>query len=72
MLKRKSNIGGFCAIYKVDNKTIIGAAADGVGTKLDLAIKHNMLDTIGIGLVAMNVNDLLLEVLYRLFWIILQ
>ena len=52
-------IGGFCAIYKLDNGTILGAAADGVGTKLDLAIKHDILDTIGIDLVAMNVNDLM-------------
>ena len=57
--KDNSFIGGFCATYKLDNGTVVGATVDGVGTKLDLAIKHNILDTIGIDLVAMNVNDLI-------------
>lgn len=72
LLKRENpNIGGFCAEYEIPfpaprsghvlnkNSIILGAAADGVGTKLDLAIQYNTLDTIGIDLVAMNVNDLI-------------
>ena len=37
----------------------MAAATDGCGTKLELANKYDKLDTIGIDLVAMNVNDLL-------------
>lgn len=51
-------IGGFCAEFKYENITF-AAATDGVGTKLDLAIKTGNYDTIGIDLVAMSVNDLL-------------
>ena len=63
------NIGGFSALYDIDidisnnnnnkYKIVIGSATDGVGTKLELAIKMNKFDTIGIDLVAMSVNDLL-------------
>ena len=56
--KNNKYIGGFCAEYK--HKGIrLATAADGCGTKIDLANKYNTLDTIGIDLVAMNVNDLL-------------
>ena len=51
-------LGGFCAEY--EHKGIrLAASADGCGTKLDLANNYNKLDTIGIDLVAMNVNDLI-------------
>jgi phosphoribosylamine--glycine ligase/phosphoribosylaminoimidazole synthetase len=52
------SIGGFCAEYS-HNGMRIAASADGCGTKLDLANTNNKLDTIGIDLVAMNVNDLI-------------
>jgi phosphoribosylaminoimidazole synthetase len=58
-LKKKNKyIGGFCAEYKHKNIRL-ATTADGCGTKIDLANKYNTLDTIGIDLVAMNVNDLL-------------
>jgi len=38
---------------------IILAACDGVGTKLELLLKHDLLEIAGIDLVAMNVNDIL-------------
>lgn len=50
--------GGFCAIVEDDSRKF-GFSADGCGTKLDLANEHGYLNTIGIDLVAMNVNDLL-------------
>ena len=58
------NIGGFSALYKYHSKTpinniVLGSATDGVGTKLEVAIKMNKFDTIGIDLVAMSVNDLI-------------
>ena len=57
---KKTNpiIGGFCSKYNYKG-IILAAAADGCGTKIELSNKYNRLDTIGIDLVAMNVNDLL-------------
>ena len=51
-------IGGFCAVYQ-HRGVRLAAAADGCGTKIDLAVAYDRLDTIGIDLVAMNVNDLI-------------
>ena len=51
-------IGGFCAEY-IHKGVRLAASADGCGTKLELSNNYNMLDTIGIDLVAMNVNDLI-------------
>lgn len=56
--KTNPTIGGFCAEYLYKNIRL-AASADGCGTKLDLANKYNKLDTIGIDLVAMNINDLI-------------
>ena len=60
-------IGGFGgafdltkAGYNVKSPTIIGAI-DGVGTKLKIAYATNIHDTVGIDLVAMNVNDLVVQ-----------
>lgn len=50
-------IGDFC--YKCNIAgDVIGLATDGVGTKIDLALKYNSTNDIGIDLVAMSVNDL--------------
>ena len=57
---KKTIIGldGFCARYK--HKGIeLAATTDGCGTKLELANKYKKLDTIGIDLVAMSINDLI-------------
>lgn len=63
-----NKIGGFCAFYEHNGK-ILGASTDGVGTKLDLAIKMNVFDTIGIDLVAMSVNDLMVCGVRPLFFL---
>ena len=55
-LKNKS-IGDFSAILKLDQEMYISLSSDGVGTKVFLAEKLKKYDTIGIDLVAMNVND---------------
>jgi len=54
-----SGVGGFAALYRMDEKRLLAASTDGVGTKLKLAIDTDTHDTIGIDLVAMCVNDLI-------------
>ena len=56
--KINSEIGGFCAEYIYKNIKL-AASADGCGSKLDLANKYDLIDDLGIDLVAMNVNDLI-------------
>ena len=61
----KSNIGKFASVF--DTKQIrikdplLVASTDGVGTKLEIANRLNKFDTIGIDLVAMCVNDLIVQ-----------
>jgi phosphoribosylformylglycinamidine cyclo-ligase len=50
-------IGGFAGLYGLDEHRLLAAAADGVGTKLEVARRVGVLDTVGIDLVAMCVND---------------
>ncbi|WII73224.1 phosphoribosylformylglycinamidine cyclo-ligase [Bdellovibrio sp. 22V] len=52
-------IGGFAAVYKLNEQKYLASCTDGVGTKLKLAQKMNRHHGIGIDLVAMCVNDLL-------------
>ncbi|MDR3177910.1 MAG: phosphoribosylformylglycinamidine cyclo-ligase [Campylobacteraceae bacterium] len=55
-------IGSFAGAYELPEgykKPVILSATDGVGTKLRLAIESKKLDTVGIDLVAMCVNDLI-------------
>ncbi|MBD1136819.1 phosphoribosylformylglycinamidine cyclo-ligase [Pelagibacterales bacterium SAG-MED49] len=62
--KKFSNIGGFGSISNIPNhikQPKIVACTDGVGTKIEIANVLNKYDTIGIDLVAMNVNDLIVQ-----------
>ena len=57
-----SDIGSFSGLFPIPKgykEPYLVSATDGVGTKLKIAIMMNRLDTIGIDLVAMNVNDLI-------------
>ena len=62
--KKLSNIGGFGSISDIPknlkNPKIV-ACTDGVGTKIEIANEINKHDTIGIDLVAMSVNDLIVQ-----------
>ena len=62
--KKFSNIGGFGSISSIPNNLKnpkIVACTDGVGTKIEIANTLNKYDTIGIDLVAMSVNDLIVQ-----------
>ena len=62
--KKFNNIGGFGSISNIPNslkKPKIVACTDGVGTKVEIANTLNKYDTIGIDLVAMSVNDLIIQ-----------
>lgn len=58
-----SNLKGFSSMYDLSNldynDPVIVSGMDGVGSKLMLAMKSNQLDTIGIDVVAMCVNDII-------------
>ena len=62
--KKFNNIGGFGSISNIPknlkNPKIV-ACTDGVGTKVEIANELNKYDTIGIDLVAMSVNDLIVQ-----------
>ncbi len=62
--KKFNNIGGFGSISNLPKnikKPKIVACTDGVGTKIEIANLLNKYDTIGIDLVAMSVNDLIVQ-----------
>jgi len=62
--KKFSNIGGFGSISNIPRnikRPKIVACTDGVGTKIEIANILNKFDTIGIDLVAMSVNDLIVQ-----------
>jgi len=62
--KKFSNIGGFGSISDIPSQIKqpkIVACTDGVGTKVEIANILNKYDTIGIDLVAMSVNDLIVQ-----------
>ncbi len=57
------NIGGFGSISKIPNKKNLNivTSTDGVGTKLEIANDLKQFNSIGIDLVAMSVNDLIVQ-----------
>ena len=69
----KDIIGGFGSLFDISNINIkdpvIVSCTDGVGTKIELANKFKIFDTIGIDLVAMCINDLIVQGAKPLFFL---
>src|SRR4051812_5514557 len=68
-----AEIGGFGGLFDLQRAgyvdPILVAANDGVGTKVKVAIETGLHDTIGIDLVAMSVNDLVVQGAEPLFFL---
>jgi phosphoribosylformylglycinamidine cyclo-ligase len=68
-----TEIGGFSSLFSLGNDKyqdpVLVSSTDGIGTKLKIAFMMNRHDTIGIDLVAMNVNDLVVQGAEPLFFL---